>query len=210
MTLDNPLVPRFRVVGRFAFVREREDTRRFAIAVVWVIAFGAAFVEGATWFGSLHVRLTVAGGLLEVLGILLLAADLLGDRAGRWVSTLAATTSRVWRSVARRVTGQRRSIAFAVPSISARAEIFTPTIRLTPGSADEELQKLRSELEALRDRVADVEHRHEHDLVVMREETRRTVRQAITESKGDLFEWRIAGLAIALIGSIVLSIANLV
>jgi hypothetical protein len=186
-------------------------------ALGWLAAFTAAFVDGGPW--SLHVRLTVAGAVLEATGITLLALDLVDAPARRAAALVGHAARRAIRRIQRMLFSARAvrgavSMGVATEINSAGAVTVSRTQAL---SLEEQIVALRHELEEVRNQVAAVEGKLSREVAdlqrslrLTRDELEASITLSIAESKREHYEWRLGGFAIALVGSFMLSWANLV
>jgi hypothetical protein len=188
------------------------DHRTTVLVLGWSIAAAVALVDGGPW--STRVRLTVAGGSLEVVGFTLLALDIIAQPAAILARASAAALARVFRQLASLFVRRSAVIRGSSASVGIRAGGAIGA----KGHAlpDDPLEALRLRLKLLEERVAQAEARFAQevealrtDLARLREELQALITRSIEESKSAYYEWRVAGFGVALVGSALLSLANL-
>jgi rubrerythrin len=89
-------------------------------------------------------------------------------------------------------------------------------VHITPGSRGERLDEMQREIDEMRNRIADIENAANREIAKVRSELERRAEElemkiasAIEEARGEYFIWRACGFLIALAGSVVLALSNL-
>ena len=171
---------------------------RFAV-LVWFIALAAAVLDGAGW--ELRSTLIVVGVVFEVVGFVLLAADLIVPELRKLAGWVRARLS--------------RRIVVLVDTAVAHSDALDTRLDQSPHSDVNAFEALQWQIDRLKEGVhlVDRESRmRDRDIgrtitanVV---EISRAIDMAIAEAQGRFFGWRIAGFGLALFGSILLALAN--
>ena len=169
-------------------------------AFLWFMALVAAVLDGAPW--ELRSRLTVVGVVFEAVGFVLLASDLIVPdlrKLARWAH-------------ARR---SRQIVVLVDTTVAHSDALLDPRLDQPPFSNVNALEALQWQIDRLKEGVhlVDRESRmRDRDIgrtiTANVEETTRTIDNAIAEAQGHFFAWRIVGFGMALVGSILLALAN--
>ncbi|MGZ4416120.1 MAG: hypothetical protein ACXVRZ_17345 [Gaiellaceae bacterium] len=174
------------------------------VVVLGLLALVAAEVVAAPW--SWHTRLTVRGASLEVVGITLLALDIVMEPARRLVMRAAAASRRRISNILAAFYSTRPVVKILTVETALGAEsAMSATPRKVPKLLDEQIAELRRELNALRFHVDSVETQLSDELRDLGKQLRQTraelgeeIARAIEASKHQYHEWRIGGFALAL------------
>jgi hypothetical protein len=162
-----------------------------------------------------RTQLTVVGATLEVIGIGLVALDFWAPAAARGLGWLKAWDFQArLRSVVDWLTRRKRTqVSAGVATSWEAAGALTP--KLT-GPRVTTFDEVSERLQAITDRITTIEgaNARAHDKIVnemaeREEQLRADVQEWIARSKDQYLPWRIAGLVVALSGTVVLAAANL-